>query len=138
MLTLNFLPFTNIPDYLRSVTPFLEKDETQNGLFLGAIDCLRHDPPTAAPVMVQVLRENEISGAAFYFNKNLLISGDFDGAAELLAQYLKDEGIRIPSVLGPVRETDAFAKAWSVVAGCEANLVCIQGLYRLNEIRPVN
>jgi predicted GNAT family acetyltransferase len=86
--------------------------------------------------MFQISRGSEVLGAAFFLNKNLLLSGDFDGATGFLAQHLKESGIQIPSVLGPVRETDAFAKAWSGAAGCEATLVCIQGLYRLTEVRP--
>src|SRR6185436_9236888 len=104
MLTLNFLAFRNIPDYLSSITPFLEQDEVQNGLLLGAIDSLRHDPPSVSPVMFQVLRDSATLGTAFYQNRNLLLSGDFDGATELLVQYLIEERIRIPSVLGPAQE----------------------------------
>jgi len=64
----------------------------------------------------------------------LLLAGDFDGAAEQLARHLVDEGVDVPSVVGPSSETEAFAKAWSSIRKCEARLAYDQGLYRLSEV----
>jgi GNAT superfamily N-acetyltransferase len=135
MLTLNFLAFRNIHEYLSSVIPFLEKDETRNGIFLGALDSLKNDPPVSVPVMAQAVSGNEVIGAAFYRNRNLLLAGDFDGAAEELARHLVVEGVDVPAVVGLNPETDAFARAWSLTRKCEAWLACNQGLYRLSQVR---
>src|SRR6185436_16507251 len=123
-----------IHEYLSSVIPFLEQDETQNGLFLGALDSLRNDPPASLPVMAQVVSGDKVIAAAYYRNRNLLLAGNFDGAAEQLARHLVDEGVDVPSVVGPRSETEAFAKAWSSVRKCEPRLAYDQGLYRLSEV----
>jgi hypothetical protein len=90
-IPLELFTFEDATEYITAVTPFLEINEAENGLFLGMLDELRNDPPASIPFMAEIRRGKETLAAAIYWERNLIVTGGLERAAEVLAKKLLEK-----------------------------------------------
>jgi uncharacterized protein len=126
--------FTDAGQYIETISPFLEASEPENGFLLGALDLVRSDSPALPPVMIQIEQDGETIAAAFYRDRELIVAGDLENAAELLAKHLSEAGVNVPGVRGPALSAGQFAEVWSRIRGCPAKQTMNQGLYWLKNL----
>jgi GNAT superfamily N-acetyltransferase len=120
--------------YAARIVPFLERNEAENGLFIGVLDLLKLDPEVMPPLMVEIRRGDETIAAAYYRDRLLIVTRDLEDAADDLATLLKADRIDVPGVVGPSVSAEAFARAWVAIRGCESTLGMDQGLYSMKEL----
>jgi predicted GNAT family acetyltransferase len=123
--------------YARSVRAFLEQHEDENALLLGCLERFIRSPKGLAPFMAQLTEGAETVAAAYYEERNLLITRGPDEAWREIAQALHQERIEIPGVVGPSSQAKQMALAWTRLQGGTSHLAMDQMLYRLRQVlRP--
>jgi predicted GNAT family acetyltransferase len=115
---------------------WLEEHEAENSLFLGLLGALVEDPPEVPPFMARATTsDGKTVAAAFHRGFALLLSRGPDEAIDAIAARLGALGVQVPAVIGPARESERFARAWSEAQGCDAQLTFDQRIYQLTELR---
>ena len=129
------VPFTDPHRYINRVVPFLEKNEIENGLFLGLLQQTQSDPlPSPPPVMIQIREGKKTVAAAFRRDSYLVVTRNIEGSCERIANHLSEAGVDLPGVAGPSASARRFAMEWSKTRGCATNMALDQGLYWLQTI----
>lgn len=124
----------DLKSYTASVIEFLEINEAENSLLLGILGVLKDDPATRSPFMAQVKSNDETIAAAFYSDRNLIVTRGLEPALEVLAAMLMTGNIDVPGVVGSSEIAERFAQTWTKARGCEHLLWMDQGLYRLTRV----
>jgi ribosomal protein S18 acetylase RimI-like enzyme len=106
--------------FLADTRSCLELRECENNLPLGIAGRLAARPPSPQaelPLLISINDDRVMVGAAIMTPKRKLILSRIDGdtalAARALVEYLDEEEIPVPGVVGPNREAAAFAERWS-------------------------
>jgi len=135
MELIHLIVHRHIRDYKKAVQSFLERNEVENGLFLGILDFLEKDSPsTTEAFMAQVKAGQETIAASVYRDRNLIVTRGPKEVWLALATKLRETEIDIPGVVGPAAEAEQMASAWVQVRGCAAHLAMDQRLYQLNQV----
>jgi len=127
-------------NWLALVTPLLSRDEARHNLLFGIADTLIHRPHAYARHSVWIAAENDrVTGVALRTPPYNVIVATPDGGSvpDALAEALVTAGEDLPGVSGVRSDAEAFADAWVARAGGTWHVRMTQGVYRLDEVRPV-
>lgn len=106
--------------FLDRASAWLCKAEAENNLIIGICSNLSEYPERLAvePYLLTVEHAGALVGAAVMTPpRKLVITRLPSGALHALAEYLLDNGVMVPSVLGPKDEAKAFAEFWPGKSG---------------------
>ena len=104
---------------------FLEKHEAENHLFLGVLDTA---PEGTLPVLVE--DEGEIAAACIFVERNAVLAGRADCAAQLVAAWDRD----VPGVVARTELAAAWGAEWARKRGIEPHLAVSQRIYQLDQL----
>ncbi len=134
---------SDLSDYFKRVVPFLEEQEAANGLALGCLLAARKNPPSQSPFLAYAEEAGQVSAAALFIERNLVLSHGWKSCVPNLAAGLVTEverqGHRLPGVVGPCEIADEFAQAYSQAEGLHARVDMNQRIYeiRFKVVPPV-
>src|SRR4051794_4366587 len=102
---MTFLTFRDRDAFSESVVPFLETHEAENALFLGSLARFT----TGTAVMTLAADDNEPRAAFFYSEISAILTRGVDeSSAQSISQYLIEQHVDIPAVVGPAAEVKVF------------------------------
>lgn len=115
----------------------LEIHEAENGLLLGSILWANSpaSPPEAKYFMLEAKKNGIPCSAAICNEHHLIISRGEAPVWEGVAQRLLSSAVNPPGVVGPAKEAEQMAQAWTKARGCTAHLKMDQVLYQLRQIQ---
>lgn len=125
---------THVPDFVAAVKDHLEANEADYSLLLGFLARLAKEPPAEMPFLARYHEGDETLGVAYRTSLNLIVSGGMGQAGDLLMQALRDRGLDVPGIVGPLADVDALAEAWTRASGAVPGKVVEQMLYELRAI----
>ena len=125
--------------FFRAAGPFLEAREAQHNLLLGFRARLEQDPTWFGgdPRLFLLLDEaGDVAGAATQTPPFgvVLSELDDDGAAEAFAERFVADGLDVPSVLGPVARSRAFAGRWAELTGGSVEVGIEQRIFQATHV----
>ena len=126
--------YTNPVQFDLSVREYLEKSEPENGLLIGMIEHVKKNTPMETPVMIEARAADGVITAAFYNERNLIISRGSHEVWSTVASTIHDRRVRLPGVVGPALDSEQFAIEWSRQNSCEFHLAMDQRLYELRTV----
>jgi hypothetical protein len=131
-------------EFLGNVRGFLEKRETINSLMLGLAIRLLDSPLTYGDILLYFAAVFDEAGpviaAMMTPPHNLIVSSeneDFAEGRELLASDLFARNLPLPGVQATPAVAEAFAEAWTRLAGVASRPGISLRLYELREVLPV-
>ena len=99
--------------------PYLERHESENNRPLGYAYRLAEYPPahdSEPPLLLSILEHGNAVGVAIMIPPyNMILSRigtDIQNVAVHLVRHLREIDIRIPGIIGPAGETQAFSDCW--------------------------
>ncbi|MEO1258969.1 MAG: GNAT family N-acetyltransferase [Bacteroidota bacterium] len=134
--------YSNISTYLSENLDFLEKREAVNNLLIGIPISLKNEKVlNPFPVLLSVHAGNSIVFSAIQTPpKNLLVSGDalnHQSAAVPLIDFMIQNNIIVPGVIGPKKVSTFFAEKWCAKNNIQWQTKYEQLIYRLDEIKEI-
>ncbi|MGE5225979.1 MAG: GNAT family N-acetyltransferase [Planctomycetaceae bacterium] len=126
--------------WLEAVTPLLLRDEARHNLLFGVADTLIRHPATYPERNLWVAEEGGAAvGAAIQTPPyNVIVAQPRqEEAVAATAEAIHAAGVRLPGVTGAVPEVQAFAEAWSALAGATSHTLVHQGIYVLRVVLDV-
>jgi uncharacterized protein len=132
--------FHNAKEYLNRVEDFLMKDEALNILPLGIIYSLAESEENTDSLLVLIEDENGSQLVMIRTTKKLVVYGEgakLDKAINKAVDYLIDNKIEIPGVIGPIKIATRFAEQWEKMNKSSIKVSMNQRLYRLDKVNEV-
>lgn len=129
----------DVEEFWRSVAALLAADPIRHTSALTVIARLRRGLPfdDEPPIMITAHDEGTAVGVALCTPPwPLLVSALPVRMTQIVAKYLRDNGIRVPGVTGPTAEAAAFARAWQSTTGEKSTVRMNERLYRLDRLIP--
>jgi hypothetical protein len=128
---------TSVKAYLEKVEALLLQKESCNNLMLGLLDRLKMNK---GQCYLGYAEENDRVITAFMstspHNWILADVGQIDaGAVHAIADFLYEEGLGVPGVLGPVSDVESFVNRWSALKNTKAAVHMNQLIYQLDEVK---
>ena len=98
---------------------YLEQNESENNLPIGLAYRLAEDPyyyTSALPLLLSILKQERVVGVAVMTPpKKIILSKietDIQAAVVCLVDYLRENDVRIPGIVGPAVEAQTFSDCW--------------------------
>lgn len=119
----------------------LYQEEAANGLMLGLCEMMPNaqDSVQVPPVLLRVVEGGETVSAAIQTNppqSNLVLTFANGNQLRGLAEYLQQEGIKFPGVVGPAVVLDHFSDLWSEMSSQPKTLGMGQKIYKAVKVIP--
>jgi len=127
--------------FLDAAEPALMQEEAKNNLILGIPQQVAAGREYGAepPYFLSVHDTHQLVAAAIRtppYNLILHCHENHLEALDRIAEYLIDEGEKLPGAHGTVEATDAFAEAWTKRTGTTARVFMSQRVYCLRQVTP--
>ncbi|MBM3696499.1 MAG: GNAT family N-acetyltransferase [Actinobacteria bacterium] len=129
-----------VAEFLHRAGPLLAADEARHNLILGIAGILRDRPEVYPEFALWVVEaEGGPAAAALMTPPHNLVLADaaVPAALPVLAAAVRASGRVVPGVLGNRPAVDLFNEAWAPLAGVTPALRMAQGVFALEEVRPV-
>jgi len=126
--------------FLAVTGTFLYSRESINNLILGICERLVRDPEVYEnPFFATIVDEDNalLLAAVMTPPHNIILAGgdDFEKALPDLLDYLIEEHIPVPGVIGPIELSEAFARLWRQRTGETSTIGMYQRVYELRHVR---
>jgi predicted GNAT family acetyltransferase len=140
---MNIQTFLSASEFLETARAALESNEAANNLMLGLALTAQHSPERfeIQPFFGVVLEQNRVQIAALMTPPHNLVvfsapGSDAGLAFDLLARRLRQDGWRVPGVVGPSQAALEFAGVWQAQTGEAFRLTLHEHLYELRRVIP--
>jgi GNAT superfamily N-acetyltransferase len=133
-------PETDRPRFRDLLRAVVRSREARNDIILGIAERLVARPDAYESTLTWVAVDGDVAvGAAVVTPPWRLVIADeaATGAAAALAEGMMAAGLEVPGVVGNRPAADHFAATWADLAGRHLELVMAQGVFALEEVRPV-
>lgn len=124
-----------------AVRNFLMLDEVVNNLPLGVMDRLAQPQPAQQPFLAVVQEGESIRLVLVRTTSHLIVAGynchALTRAAHSAVEYILNNDIPMPSVIGQRDVADVFVGAWQQRTGRRGRVEMEQRIYRLDRVNPV-
>jgi uncharacterized protein len=131
--------YESADDFLAGAGEFLYSRESMNNLILGVCERLVRDPEAYQYPFYAVVREDDslLLAAVMTPPHNIILAGNghFQRGLPCLIQFLVEENIHVPGVIGPVELSEAFSKLWRKQTGEDSTIGMYQRVYELRHVR---
>jgi len=132
--------YKNAEQFLAQTGKILYSRASANNLMLGICERLVRDPEAyECPFYFTVMDEDDklLIGAVMTPPHNLVLAGNigFKAALPDLVDYLLEEHIPVPGVIGPVDLSEAFTRVWEQKTGDNSTVGMYQRVYELRHVR---
>jgi GNAT superfamily N-acetyltransferase len=132
---IRFVLHSSVLDYSNTVQSFLEVREAENSLLLGLLQASLKSTTENEPFMVHGSSGGEVNYAAFFLERNLVITRGSPLDLDETIEKLVEKKIWIPGIVGPLDEVQYFASKWKEKLGCRVILGMDQQIYGLKQVR---
>lgn len=125
----------------RAALPLLVEREAENNLMIGLLDTLSRDPhaySSSSPVMLEVGRTEAVPAGLALMTPpyNLILTEMSTDNLEPLAEFVVEERIPVPGVLGPATTAKEFARIYSQRTGVKPRTKMEERIYQLDCVVP--
>ncbi|MFL5944130.1 MAG: GNAT family N-acetyltransferase [Gaiellaceae bacterium] len=123
--------------FLAAAGPVLDADEARHNLIYGICSSALETPDVFPEARYwTVIADGGVVAAAIRTPPfNIVVAQPLRSEAlPFAARALYDDGVALPGVTGAVPESDAFAAAWTAVAGGVPRVRMRQGIYRARSV----
>jgi predicted GNAT family acetyltransferase len=144
VMPLNVIRFDQPDVFVERVAPYLEAQESLNGLMLGLAFRLTKSAPRRRnrPFLAVVEAEGELMATAVMIPpRKLILYSHLDNCSPaLMALWLNLQGSRwtVPGVLGPANVADTWAAIWQQENGDFARYGMRQRVHELRQLNPLS
>lgn len=131
---------SSIEKFLEKAGPMLYQNEAANGLMLGLCEGMLLTPPAVPALLLRIVESGvTVSAALQTSSHNLIVTYANPDVLKELAQFLKNNTIELPGVVGPSWESEFFALYWSSLTNKKNKLAMGQKIYKLEKVNfPIN
>ncbi len=133
---MTLLQYDSVREFEAAIRPFLESHEAANSLFLGRLTALRDYASTTQLLMGQVCFDDNSVFGAFFTGSGLILSEGPTEAIPFIVSAISESGLCIPSVVGPLLETELFAQSWCMANHCTVISTREDQIYELKSLKP--
>lgn len=129
----------NAADFLQYNQAFLEKEEVANGLLLGRAMELKEQPDNDEKTTYFSVRQHSLPVFACVQTPpyHFIFSPSTDKAWAFVLNYLLQESLELPGLIGPRKLVSTAANYWSERTGKPTTVEMRQLIYRLDQVIPV-
>lgn len=135
---MTFHRFDNPEQFVERVSPFLMANEAENNLMIGiGHNLARAESMDHSVLLSCVLDGSRVVGAAVMTPPyNLILTRAPEAAIALVASSLRQAGVSIPGVLGPVEPARTFVAHWQRLTGQNVEIAKSMRVFQLTEVVP--
>ena len=136
--------YTDPKTFLQKVLPFLEENEALNNLMLGLAFSLnkpkaeaRYDADEALMVLVENQEDKVVLAALQTPPHNLIVSGKSEflkNGIDILVNYLQDQKMNFPGVIGEKQAAAHFAEKWTELHSLNQEIFMDMGVFQLDKV----
>ncbi len=138
-MKLHFNIYANTNDFLEDNLAWLEKEEAINSLMIGLVVSMKDRTLTDKEFLIQVKNDEEIVLLSIQSNYNIILAGDQNLPLEIIkdfAIFLKNQGIKVPGVLGYNSLSKHFEIAYSALFKLQYKINFEQCILELRDVLP--
>jgi uncharacterized protein len=138
--------FNDVTAFYEKVAPVMLKDEVVNNLSFGIINALKSQSKDVnfkkTPFLAYVGEEDQPKLILVMTPpNNLVLNGPEENSERLISlavDYLLQNNIEIPGIIGTVKLVEAFKKAYLGKTGFKSELEMSQRIYKLEKVNPIH
>lgn len=127
-------------EFLEKTKSLLYKRETEYSLLLGLCELRKCSNKNSDDyVYISMFQAGQLIGGACITERSLVISALEEPCLQNLAEFLKENKIQIPGVIGPALTAEALSRIWSHLTNQKFTLAMGQKIYQLDGVNiPTN
>ena len=136
---ISFKKYENAADFLAATESLLLQKEAEYNLLLGICDMLKDDTNQENKYQyISTYQNSDLIAAIFIGPKSVVLTSLEEPIIKNVVNFIKEQNIHVPGVVGPSITSEAFARIWVSTANVSDKLNMGQKIYRLDTVNLIN